>query len=227
MKTHSMFLALILTISTLLMSCESRKTPNEVGEHFWLGVKTKNIALVKKYSLNNTIDEDESLEQINKITQINFGKITIDGNVSEIDTTISSLLDEQKVDIKLTTYLENQNDIWKVNFDKTVSQLAVEQNIAEVLNDIEKIKEEMTEQLEQSVEDFKDKVVPEINAKVEDIQEKVIPKIKPELEKAEKEIMKSLPELKDIFNDLLHEIEKSIEEMMPEQQEEDVKTQEI
>ena len=226
MKQHSIFLILALPLLALLMSCESRKTPDQVGEHFWLGIKTKNIALVKKYSLKSSIDKDEDLEQINEVVEVGFGKIVIDGDASEIETTVSSVLKEEKIDIKLTTYMEKHNDAWKVNFDKTLGQLAVEQNIAEVLNDIEKIKEEMTEQLQESVEEIKEKVVPEINAKVEDIQEEVIPEIKSELDKAEKQIMESLPELKDIFNDLLREIEESIKEMLPEEEEEEVKTQE-
>lgn len=226
MKQYSFKILIILPFLFLLMSCESNKTPDQVVEHFWLGIKTKNIALVKKYSLVSSIDESESLNSINDVIEANFGKIIIDADVAEIETTVISLIEEEKVEIKLTSYLEMHGDVWKVNFDKTIGQLAVEQNIAEVLNDIEKIKEEMTTQLEESVEEIKEKVVPEINEKVEDIQEKVIPEIKSELDKAEKEIMESLPELKEIFDDLLKEIEKSIEDMLPKEKEEEVKTQE-
>lgn len=225
MKRQSIFLLLSLSLLAMLTSCEARKTPDQVSKHFWLGIKTKNTALVKKYSLSRSIDKDEDLKQINEVTEFSLGKIIIDADSSEIETTVTSVLNEEKVEIKLTTYLEKQGDTWKVNFDKTLRQLTVEQNIAEVLDDIEKMKEEMTEQLEESVEEIKEKVVPEINAKVEDIQEKMIPEIKSELDKAEKQIMERLPELKDIFDDLLQEIKKSIEEMLPKEEKEEIKTQ--
>ena len=224
MKRHSIFLLLSLSLLAMLMSCESRKTPDQVSEHFWLGIKTQNIALVKKYSLKSSIDKDEDLKQINEVTQYSFGKIIIDADSSEIETTVTSVLNGKTIDIKLTTYLEKQDDVWKVNFDKTLRQLAAEQNIAEVLSDIESIKEEMATQLGESVEEIKEKVVPEINAKVEEIQEKVIPEIKSELDKAEKQIIESLPELKNIFDNLLQKLEKSIEEMLPKEEKEEVKT---
>ena len=226
MKHHSIFLLLALPIFIMLSSCESNKTPDQVSEHFWLGIKTKNIALVKKYSLARSINDDEDLKQINDVNDVSFGKIVIDEDISEIETTVSNVLNDEKTEVTLITYLEKHNEAWKVDYEKTIGQLTVEQNIAEVLGEIEKLKEEMTTQLEESVEEIKEKVVPEINETVEGIQEKVIPEIKSELDKAEKEIMESLPELKDIFNDLLKEIEKSIEEMLPKEQEEEVKTQE-
>ena len=223
--TKSFLHIVILFNFAFLMSCASNKTPEQVVEHFWLGMKTKNAALVKKFSLKSSVDEEIDLNQVNEITDYNFGKIIIDTDISEIETIVTTQVNESTSEIKLTTYLEKQNDAWKVNYDKTIRQLAVEQNIAEVLSEIEKIKEDVATQLEESVEEIQEKIVPEINAKVEDFQEKVIPEIKSELDKAEKEFIESLPELKDIFNDLLKQIEKSIEEMLPEEKEE-VKTQE-
>jgi hypothetical protein len=208
------------------MSCESSKTPDKVSEHFWLGMQTKNVALVKKYSLTSSIDDSEELFPFEKISSSTFSKIIIDGDISQIETTVTTLVNEHEVDINLTTYLENHNEVWKVDYRKTAGQLAVEQNIAEVLGDIEKITEEMTAHIEESVEEIKENVVPEINAKVDDIQEKVVPEIKSQLEKAEKEIMEKIPQLKDIFDDFLHELEKSIEDLLPAEKEEEVKTQE-
>ncbi|MGB1799935.1 MAG: hypothetical protein ACPHLK_03805, partial [Gammaproteobacteria bacterium] len=72
MKQHSILL-LSLSLLTMLMSCDARKTPDQVSEHFWLGIKTKNIALVKKYSLKSSIDKDEDLKQIGDVTEYSFG----------------------------------------------------------------------------------------------------------------------------------------------------------
>jgi hypothetical protein len=208
---QSVFKVLLILLFAVLMSCQANKTPVQVSEHFWLGIQTKNSALVKKYSLSNSIDEQEDFGRFENIKATSFGKIIIDGNSSEIETTITMLVDEKEVEVKLTTYLENHNDVWKVNFRKTVLPLAFNQNMAEVFGDIEEIKEEITEQIEESVEEIKEKVVPEI---------------KSEIEKAEKEIIEKLPELKNVFEEFLRELEKSLEELMPKEKDEEVITHE-
>ena len=209
-QPHILLVSLLLVCGALL-SCQSSKTPTQVSEHFWLGVQTKNVALVKKYSLVNSIDETEDLIDFENITEVTFGKIIIDGNIAEIETTVTTTLNEEKVDIKLETYLENHNEVWKVNFNKTVLPLEFNQNMAEVIGDIEEITEEITAQIEESVEDIKEKIVPEI---------------KSEIDKAEKEILQKIPELKNFFEEFLDQLEKSLEGLMPTEKEEEVKTQE-
>ncbi len=218
------FYVLLFLLCGVLMSCESIRTPMQVSEHFWLGIKTKNIALVKKYSLADSIDETEDLSSLENVTSISFGKIIIDGDYSEIETTLTVSVNEKKVDIKLKTYLKNNNDVWKVDYQKTVLQLIVNQNMAEVFGDIEKMTAEVTEQIEESVKEIKEKVVPEIKSEIEDIQDKVLPEINSKIEQAEEKLLEKLPEFKNIFDKFLRELEKSLEELMP--VEEEAKTQE-
>ena len=45
MKQNPIFLLLSLSLFMMLTSCEAKKTPEEISEHFWLGIETKNIAL--------------------------------------------------------------------------------------------------------------------------------------------------------------------------------------
>jgi hypothetical protein len=211
-KLQTVFFVSLLFLCGALISCQSSKTPLQVSEHFWMGMQAKNVALVKKYSLFDSIDESEDLTEFEEITTTTFGRIIIDNNVAEVETTVTTFLNEEKVDIKLNTYLENNNEVWKVDYRKTVLQLAVNQNMAEVFDDIEEITEEITEQIEESVEEIKEKVVPEI---------------KSELEQVEKEILKKIPELKSVFEEFLQQLEKSLEELIPDEvEDEEVKTQE-
>lgn len=210
-KYHTVFFISLLFLCATLISCQLTRTPLQVSEHFWLGMQTKNVALVKKYSLVDSIDESEDLVQFENISATTFGKIIIDGNVAEVETKVTTLLNEKKVDIKLNTYLENNNDAWKVNYRKTVLQLTINQNMAEVFGDIEEITAEITGQIEESVEEIKEKVIPEI---------------KSEIEQAEKEILQKIPELKNVFDEFLRALEKSLEELIPEEEEEEAKTQE-
>lgn len=216
----------LLFLCITLMSCQSSKTPSEVSEHFWLGMKTKNVALIKKYSLQSSIEESENLAGVDEISKYTFGKIIIDGEIAEIETTVLVSSENKNREITLNTYLENHNEVWKVNYKKTTLQLVVKQSMQEVLGDIDKMTEEITGQIQESVEDIKEKVVPEMKSKAEEIQEKVIPEIKSKIEETEKEVLKKLPELKNIFDEFLHELGKSLEELIPEEKKEDVKTQE-
>ncbi len=209
-KRHYIFLIPLLFLCGALLSCQSTKTPLQVSDHFWLGIQTKNVALVKKYSLVNSIDESEDIAQFENVTAATFGKIIIDGDLAKVETNVTMPSNEKTFDITLQTYLENNNDVWKVNYRKTVLQLEINRNMAEVFGDIEEITAEMTEEIEESVEAIKEKIVPEI---------------KSQIEHAKKELLEKLPELKDIFDEFLHELGKSLEELIP-PPEEEAKTQE-
>jgi len=225
-KNQTVFFISLLFLCATLMSCQSSNTPLQVSEHFWLGMQTKNVALVKKYSLVNSIEESEDLARFEKIAGATFGKIIIDGNTAEIETKVMMSSNEKNNEISLNTYLENNNEVWKVNYRKTALQLIVNQNMAEAFDDIDKITAEITEQLEESVEKIKEKVLPEIQSRAEEIKEKVLPEIESKIEQTEKEVLKKLPELKTLFDEFLKELQKSLEELIPEQKEEEVKTQE-
>jgi hypothetical protein len=209
MNKHYIYLIIIFIFCGTLFSCQSAKTPSQVSEHFWLGIKTKNVALVKKYSLANSIDATEDIARFENVTNFTFGRIIIDGDVAKIETNVTILSDENSEDILLNTYLENNNDVWKVNYKKTVFQLVLRQNAKEVFGDIEQITEEIAKDIKESVEDIKEKVVPEI---------------KSEIEQVEKEFLEKLPEFKNLLEEFLHDLEESLEEMMPTEKE--PKTQE-
>lgn len=212
-KHQNIFFIPLLFLCGALLSCQSTKTPLQLSEHFWLGIQTSNMALVKKYSLTNSIDESVDLELFENISDVTFGRIIIDGDLAEIETQVAILLNEKIMDISLNTYLENNNNVWKVNFSKTVFQLTEKQNEGEALANIEQMTEKITEDIKESVEEIKEKVVPEIKSKIEH-----------KVEQAEKELLKKLPELKNIFDEFLQELEKSLEELIP--PEEEPKTQE-
>jgi len=246
-KRYYVFFITLLFLCGVLSSCLSTKTPLEVSEHFWLGLKTKNIALVKKYSLVDSIGQSETVEQFKKVTEVTFGRVIIDGDLAEVETKVTIVFDDKSTELTLNTYLENHNDDWKVHYKKTVRQLAMKQNMAEVLGSIQEMTEEITRQIEKTVEEVQEKVVPKIKSKAEEIQEKVIPEIqskaeefeekvlpeiKSKIEQVEKELLEQLPALKDVFDEFLRELEKSFEELIPDEEEldkesaEEAKTQE-
>lgn len=212
-KYRCIFFILLLFLCGALLSCQSSKTPLQVSEHFWLGVKTKNVALVKKYSLVVSIDKSEELDQFENITVITFGRRIIDGNLAEVETNVTMSSNEKIRTITLNTYLENNNDAWKVNYRKTVFQLVVKQDMAKIFDDLQEMTEDISAEIKESVEKIKGKIVPKVRSKIE---------------QAEKELLEKLPEFKNIFDEFLHELGKSLEELMSPEKEsgKEVKTQE-
>jgi len=183
-------------------------TPLQVSEKFWLGIQQKNVALVKKYSLSDSVIESDYIKQLPDVTEIVFGKIIIEAGYAEIETSITTLSDEKIMDIPFKTYLKNENDNWKVNYEKTVFPFKFDLEVTELFGVIEELTEGIAEEVKESMEEFKKKVIPEI---------------KSTLEQAEQEIRKKIPELKNMIDEFLQEREKSLEEALP--SEEEAKTQ--
>lgn len=198
---------LLLFFCSLLFSCQPKMTPMQVSEQFWQGIITNDITKVKKYSLRDSFnDEETSL----KIDNISFGKIIIDADITEIETIVMLHSERGKIEIPLMTILELEDGLWRVDHKSTIPPLLVKQDVTELMDGIQELTEDFSKEIESSVEEFKEKAIPEIKSK---------------LEQAEKEIREKLPELKSILDEFLQDLEESIEKSMPPPQEE-VETQE-
>ena len=200
----------VLIALCLFSGCQSKLSPSEVSDKFWLGVKTANVALIKKMSAGSLDSEQVNLEALPQVKQYEFGKIIIDGDKAEIETKVSVLAEDKLHHIPVNTYLINVDGLWKVEYQKTTLPLTVKQDVTELFGDIQELSDEIGNEIKVSVEEFKEKALPEIRSKIQE---------------AEKEIKEKLPELKNIIDEFLKDLEKSIEEAMP-VEEEEVQTQE-
>ena len=196
---------LLLSICIWLVSCQSSMTPAQVSEQFWQGLVANDITKIKKYSLKDSFSEQEVPH---KISNISFGKIVIDGEDAEIETTLQVETEGKLAEILLTTFLQIEDKAWRVNYEKTITALKIKQDVSELVGGIQELAEEFSEELENSVEEFKEKALPEIKSKIE---------------QTEQEIREKLPELKDMIDEFLEELEESIKESIP--VEEEPKTQ--
>ena len=157
----------LLFVCCVLLSCQTSMTSLQVSEKFWLGIQQKNVALVKKYSLSDSEIESDDIEQLPDVTEIVFGKIIIESGFAEIETSVTTLLDEKIMDIPFKTYLKNENDNWKVNYEKTVLPFKFDLEVTELFGDIEKLAEGIAEEVEESMEEFKKKAISEIKSTLE------------------------------------------------------------
>jgi hypothetical protein len=207
-QNYMSFIALFM-ICSVLLSCESTMTPLQVSEKFWRGIQKKNITLVTIYSLSEPKIKTHDLEQLPDISDVTFGRIIIDGDHSEIETNLTILSDKKTTNISVKTVLINENNKWKVRYDQTMLPLMANQQMTEILGDIQEITEGLAEEIKESVEDIKEKAMPEIKSK---------------LKQAEEVLREKLPEFKNMIDEFLQDLGKSIEDALPAKEE--AKTQE-
>lgn len=184
-------------------------TPLQTSEKFWRGIQKKNITLVTIYSESDPKIKAEDLKQLPDVTDVTFGRIIIDAEHAEIETFLTVTLDEEATNIRAKTFLVEKDNKWKVAYQRTMMQVTVNRNIAEIIDGIQELAEGVAEEIEDSVEEIKEKAIPEIES---------------QLEQAEQEWREIMPELKNMINEFIRKLEESIEESLP--AEEEPKTQE-
>lgn len=210
-KHHYLRIITIVFMCSGLLSCQSSMTPLQASEKFWSGIKKRNISLITIYSLSDSGYSAEELKQLPEVAAIAFGRIIIDGNTAEIETQVTIKSDEKNIDVSLKTYLEREDNAWKVNYKQAVLPLKTNQGMIELFDDVQEITEELAEEIEESVEDLKEKTLPEIES---------------QLEQAEESLRDKIPEFKNMLDELLEGIKRSIEEAIPPNpNEEEPKTQ--
>jgi len=208
-KQNSISIITLIFICGGLFSCQSSMTPLQVSEKFWEGIEKKNISLITIYSSPDSGYSTDDLKQLPNLSAIKFGRIIIDAANAEIETQVTITTDDKNVELPLTTYLDREDDVWKVNYKKTTLILKTNQGMIDLLGGVQELTEDLAEEIEESVEDFKENAMPEIESK---------------LEQAEETLRDKIPEFKNMLDDLLESLKESLEKAIPPKKEE-AKTQ--
>ena len=205
-RTHNpIYIITLLLLLSSLLSCQSSMTPLQVSEKFWSGIQKKNISLITIYSISDSGYSADDIKQLPDVNAITFGKIIIDADIAEIQTQATIASNDKTVDIALKTYLEREDGVWRVNYKQSVLLLKTNQGMIELLGGVQEITEELAEEIEESVEEFKEKTLPEIES---------------QLEQAEETLRDKIPEFKNMLDELLEGLKRSIEEALPPKKEE-------
>ncbi len=200
MQRHRLSRLLLLSaVFFMLPGCKGDLNPDQVADIFWSAAVSNNSALMKRMSSRDTYNESADFARLHQVTAFTLGRIVIDGDTAEVETSLT--MDNASSPVSITTYLINEEGKWRVDFDKTASFLSLNEQMTELIDGIEGLAEEFAEEIEGSVEDFK---------------EKALPAIKSQVEQVEKELKKKLPEIRQQIDEFLEELEKSIEESLPE-----------
>lgn len=208
-RQNYIYIITLLSLCGGLLSCQSSMTPLQVSEKFWEGVEKKNISLITIYSRSDSGYSVDDLKQLPDVSAITFGRIIIDADIAEIETQVTITSDEKNVDIPLKTYLEREDDVWRVNYKQSTLLLKTNQGMIELLGGVQELTEDLAGEIEESVEVFKEKAMPEIESKLEQVEEALRDKI---------------PEFKNMLDELLDGLKRSLEKAIPPKDEE-AKTQ--
>lgn len=208
-RQKHIYIITLLFICGGLLSCQSSMTPLQVSEKFWEGIEKKNISLITIYSIPDSGYSADNTKQLPDVSAITFGRIIIDADTAEIETRVIITSDEKTIEIPLKTYLKREDDIWRVNYKQTTLLLKTNEGMIELLGDVQELTEDLAEEIEKSVEDFKEQAMPEIESK---------------LEQAEEALRDKIPEFKNMLDELLDGLMRSLEKAMPPKDEE-AKTQ--
>jgi hypothetical protein len=164
-----------------LSACESKKTPTETTQAFWSAMAKNNVKVAKSYcSSQSQTSLSSSNTPFNEST-FTYGRITIDGNQATVDAQIIPPVNNRSF---FTTFLIKENDIWKIDCQRSASNLAGNQLLDDFFKRLNEFGKNLNKQLEQQLP----------------LIEKEIEKFGQELEKQiddfENELKKSLPQEK-------------------------------
>ncbi len=197
MNSNENYKFLILLVAGLIISgCAASLTPIEVSERFWTAVKNKDANNIRKYISSNSQNENVLSRDILPLDEISLGKTIIDGEEAWVDTNVIISGDDPFI-VPLKTVLLQENNLWKVDYDKTVASLSGGSSVARVMSRIADLSAQFTD---------------ELNHSIDDIQE-AIPKIQREIEIIEENVKEQLPVLRERMEEFMKQLEEALGEM--------------
>lgn len=117
-------ITLPLAILLILSACTQKLTPEEVTHGFWQAVVNNDLETARKLTTKasrkglDLLDNNEK-----KLKAVEVGTATITGDTSTVPTTLIGDRSGSETRIKLTTYLSKEEQVWRVDGDKTVNAL--------------------------------------------------------------------------------------------------------
>lgn len=176
-----------------LFACEENLTPEQVASGFWTAVMEKDTRTIKKLISHKSAEIEINKDEILSVSGFSLGKILIDGTNSEIETDVT-LASDEPVTMPITTYLVKENEIWKIDYNKTTSKINADSEIANVLNHLSSMSKLFVDGLNDSMEEMN----------------KVLPKIEDEISNLEDEVKSKIPELRNKLDEFVRKLEEAL-----------------
>lgn len=163
-----------------LAACQSIQTPEETTLAFWSAIASNDLNRAKKNCSTKSQHLLSSSPDHNlKNVSFNFGKIVIDNNRATVETQIISATDNPP---SFTTFLIKENNLWKVDYQRSSTDLAGNRVFKEFFKELNVLGEKINNQLEQQL--------PLIKKEIESFAEQ----LNQQIDNLENEFKKSVPQ---------------------------------
>lgn len=179
----------------MLFGCEKSLSPQEVTHQFWAAVEAKDSDRVRRYVATQSFNDDQLTDDILPISEFKLGRIIIDQDTAEIDTTVV-VQSDQSVEIPLKTLLLKQGEDWKVDYRSTVASVKTGGDLSDFLGELRKFSGIFKSELNNSLDQL----------------ERAMPQIKEEFKSLERQFKSELPELEKRLQEFARELEDSMKE---------------
>ena len=191
-----------MLLITLISGCYIENPPQEVAPYFWNAIKAQDIENARKYSTTETCSLiDASIGQFREAV-VTFGKITIDGDRSTIDTTLRIPKNGTETTVLLQTILKQENGNWRVDYQQTKNSMVEVGSLSDITKDLQELNKRLSDRMDETLEEIKQKI-PEYEEKMKKLGETASKKIEEAWQRQKAEIKKSIEELGKVLDEAL------------------------
>lgn len=149
-------LAGLLSLLFLLSGCQAVLTPEQVTTAFWEAMAAGNLDSARKYATQETqhlVTKQQNLED----ALVKTGVILIDGSKATVATVMTLKKPENNKDLSFDTVLLKENDLWKVDYQRTLNNLSI-LPFGDVFKSLRAIGETINKELEQQIPLFEQQI---------------------------------------------------------------------
>lgn len=149
-------LAGLLSLLFMLSGCQAVLPPEQVTTVFWEAMAEGNLDSARKYATQETqylVTKQQNLEE----ATVKTGVILIDGSNATVATVMTLKKPENNKDLSFDTVLLKENDLWKVDYQRTLNNLS-NLPFGDIFKSLRAIGETINKELEQQIPLFEKQI---------------------------------------------------------------------
>lgn len=149
-------LAVFLSFLFVLSGCQAVLTPEQVTVGFWEAMAEGDPDLAREYATQETQYLVTKQQHLDDAT-VKTGAIFIDGSNATVATTMTLKATENKKVLSFDTVLLKENDLWKVDYQRTLNNL-LNLPFGDIFKSLRAIGETLNKELEQQIPLFEKQI---------------------------------------------------------------------
>jgi exonuclease VII small subunit len=173
-------------------------SPLEVAEIFWDAVERGDADTVRKVTRPESLPEAEITENILPISNIEFGRIIIDGDEATVETQLT-VQSDRPLRVPVETLLRREDGKWRVDYQATVASVKRDSQVAALLQGLHEFNERITRAMDESVSEL----------------ERTLPELERQLRSLEREMQSQLPEWQKRLEEFAERMEEALQDKAP------------